>query len=59
MRALALLFFISLPAEAGYFAAAGKTDITPDPSVESVYLAGYGAWSFPTGLPRRLSSRWI
>lgn len=43
MRALALLFFISLPAEAGYFAAAGKTDITPDPSVESVYLAGYGA----------------
>lgn len=43
MRALALLVLLSLPAEAGFYAAAGKVDITPDPASESVFLAGYGA----------------
>ena len=44
MRVLALLFLLTLPAEAGFYAAAGKVDITPDLTASTVYLAGYGAY---------------
>ncbi|PCI37420.1 MAG: hypothetical protein COB53_06565 [Elusimicrobia bacterium] len=44
MRGFALLFLLTVPAEAGFFAAAGKVDITPDPAAGNVYLAGYGAF---------------
>lgn len=40
---LAVFLGLASPAAAALFAAAGKADVTPDPSAEAVWLAGYGA----------------
>ncbi|MBI4055859.1 MAG: neutral/alkaline non-lysosomal ceramidase N-terminal domain-containing protein, partial [Elusimicrobia bacterium] len=40
---LSLLFGINFAAFAEFYAAAGKVEITPDPSQSAVWLAGYGA----------------
>ena len=41
--AAAVVALVFSPAQARFFAAAGKADITPDPSRDTVWLAGYGA----------------
>jgi hypothetical protein len=58
MRIAAFLLLLAQTASAGFYAAAGKVDITPDPAAGTVYLAGYGAYGKPAaGVRDRLYAR--
>ncbi|MBI4348004.1 MAG: hypothetical protein HY553_14200 [Elusimicrobia bacterium] len=58
LRLLGALCAAAVPADARLQAAAGKVDVTPDPSLSTVWLAGYGASGRKaTGVQDRLHAR--